>query len=72
MSETMVTRVARALRDADAIWAARKFADLAPEEIRRMVDEAGDECGYEEMAVAAIKEIEKAGDPLPHNKDSQE
>jgi hypothetical protein len=48
--ESMVECVARALRDADAIWAARKYADLPPEEVQRMISEASDEYGYEELA----------------------
>lgn len=65
MAETeMVKRVARALRDADAIWAARKYADYPPEEIQRLIRESADECGYDELAYAAIEAMRQPTDAM--------
>lgn len=58
MSEpTILEKVARALRDADAVWAARAYPEKSAEDIQRIVAEAATEMGYESMAFAAVKAL---------------
>jgi len=57
----MVEKVARALRDADAVWAARAYPEKSAEDIQRIVAEAATEMGYESMARAAIEALMEPG-----------
>jgi len=63
MTDT-IDRMARAMRDADAIWAARKYPEMNSDQVRNLVEQAGIYQGYQCMAGAALEILRDPSDAM--------